>query len=320
MKRRIGVRVQRPLSPRLADRSTHPESAVNRMSERIIYLNGVRVDEENARVSILDRGFQFGDSVYEVIRCYNGVPFLLEGHLDRLGRSLGELYIPWPQQRAEIAKLCIQAARECGPDPSILYLQVTRGVADRAYSPPSDLKPTFVLYCQPYCGRDCSAYTSGISVAILPDIRWHRCDIKTTSLVASVLQKMRAAAAGAEDVLVDREGLGVVESGSGNLFVVKNGIITTAPEGRYILSGISRQLVLRLADEMSIPVILAYPSRADVFGADEAFITSTTAEVMPVTRVDSHLIGRGVPGPITTALISAFRAEVTRSTGYSYER
>ena len=158
MKRRIGVRVQRPLSPRLADRSTHPESAVNRMSERIIYLNGVRVDEENARVSILDRGFQFGDSVYEVIRCYNGVPFLLEGHLDRLGRSLGELYIPWPQQRAEIAKLCIQAARECGPDPSILYLQVTRGVADRAYSPPSDLKPTFVLYCQPHCLRDSSAY------------------------------------------------------------------------------------------------------------------------------------------------------------------
>lgn len=293
---------------------------VNCMVQRIIYLNGVRVDEDNARVSILDRGFQFGDSVYEVIRCYNGVPFLLEGHLERLGRSLRELDIPWPQPIDEVRELCAKAARECGPDPSILYLQVTRGVADRAYSPPDGLRPTFVLYCQSYGLRDSSVYSSGISVAILPDIRWHRCDIKTTSLVASVLQKMRAGAAGADDVLVEREGLGVVESGSGNLFVVKNGVITTAPEGRYILSGISRQLVLRLAEEMSIPVVMAFPSRADVFGADEVFITSTTAEVMPVATVDSRVIGSGVPGPVTTAMISAFRAEVTKSTGYAYER
>lgn len=290
------------------------------MSERIIYLNGVRVDEENARVSILDRGFQFGDSVYEVVRCYNGVPFLLDGHLERLGRSLRELDIPWPQPLEEVRELCSQAARECGPDPSILYLQVTRGVADRAYSPPDGLKPTFVLYCQPYGVRDLSVYSSGISVAILPDIRWHRCDIKTTSLVASVIQKMRAGATGAADVLVERVGIGVVESGSGNLFVVKNGVITTAPEGRYILSGISRQLVLHLAGEMSIPVVLAFPSRAEVFGADEVFITSTTAEVMPVTTVDSRVIGSGVAGPVTTAIISAFRAQVTKSTGYAYER
>ena len=155
-------------------------------------------------------------------------------------------------------------------------------------------------------------------VALLPDIRWHRCDIKMSLVAAS--QKMRAGATGAADVLVERVGIGVVESGSGNLFVVKNGVITTAPEGRYILSGISRQLVLHLAGEMSIPVVLAFPSRAEVFGADEVFITSTTAEVMPVTTVDSRVIGSGVAGPVTTAIISAFRAQVTKSTGYAYER
>lgn len=286
------------------------------MSRRVIYLNGSSVDEDSARVSILDRGFQFGDSVYEVIRCYNGVPFLLDEHLERLSRSLSELGIPSPRPLDKVRELCAEAARECGKNPSILYMQITRGVANRSYSPPSGLTPTWVLYCEEQCLRDQSVYISGVSAVILPDIRWLRCDIKTTSLVASVFQKMRARGMNADDVLVEREGLGVVESGSGNLFVVKNGRLTTAPEGRFILTGISRQLVLRLAEDMDLEVDLAYPARADVYGADEVFITSTTAEVLPVATVDSRDIGAEVPGPITSRMLQAYRSEVTRITGY----
>jgi len=289
------------------------------MSNKTVYLNGKKVSEDAARVSIFDRGFQFGDSVYEVIRCYNGVPFLLDEHLERLERSLGELKIPLPNPIDEIRDLCTQVAREHGTAPSVLYIQISRGVADRSYMPPPGLVPTFVIYCEDMPIADKRLYSEGIAVAVLKDIRWLRCDIKTTSLVASVVQKMNAAARGAEDVLMEREGVGVVESGSGNLFVVKNRCITTAPEGEFILSGTSRGLVLRLAKELSIPVKLAFLQKAEVYGADEVFITSTTAEVLPVCRVDSVRIGDGFPGPITRRLLSAYRAEVARVTNYKYE-
>jgi D-alanine transaminase len=292
---------------------------VSNMSRKTIYLNGTRVQEDAARVSIFDRGFQFGDSVYEVVRCYNGVPFLLDEHLERLARSLRELGIKPIQSLADVRELCIRASHEHGTDPSILYLQITRGAADRTYSPPPGLTPTFVLYCQDEPVRDGQMYRKGIHVAVLEDIRWHRCDIKSTSLVASVLQKMRAASLDADDVLMERRGLGVVESGSGNLFVVKDGCIVTAPEGDYILTGTARGLVLKLAPQLSIAARLEFLSKADVYGADEVFITSTTAEVLPVCRVDSCVIGNGVPGPITQRILKAYRAEVERVTNYRYE-
>lgn len=289
------------------------------MRSKTIYLNGQRVAEDAARISIFDRGFQFGDSVYEVIRCYNGVPFLLDEHLSRLERSLRELSIDLPQPMSEIRDLCVKAAREQGRSPSVLYIQITRGVADRSYSPPSGLVPTFVLYCEDKPVTAERVYAEGISVAVLEDIRWLRCDIKSTSLVASVFQKMSAAAKGADDVLLERAGVGVVESGSGNLFVVKDGCITTAPEGNLILSGTSRALVLQLARGLSIPIKLAVPQTAEIYSADEVFITSTTAEVLPVCRVDSVRIADGTPGPISRRLLRAYRAEVTRETNYHYE-
>lgn len=292
---------------------------VKSMCRKTIYLNGNRVDEDAARISIFDRGFQFGDSVYEVVRCYNGVPFLLDEHLERLARSLRELGIRPPQPLADMRELCIKASQEHGTDPSMLYLQITRGTADRTYSPPPGITPTFVLYCQDEPVRDPRMYQMGIPVAVLKDIRWLRCDIKSTSLVASVLQKMNAATLDADDVLMEREGLGVVESGSGNLFIVKDGCMMTAPEGDYILSGTARGLVLKLAQELSIAIRLAFPSRADVYGADEVFITSTTAEVLPVRSVDSCLIADGVPGPIAQSILRAYREEVERVTNYRYE-
>lgn len=292
---------------------------VNCMCEKTIYLNGQRVTEDAARVSIFDRGFQFGDSAYEVIRCYNGVPFLLDEHLCRLERSLRELSIDPPQSMGEIRNLCVRAAREQGKSPSVLYIQITRGVANRSYAPPAGLVPTFVLYCEDKPIAVASTYVEGISASVFKDIRWLRCDIKSTSLAASVLRKMDAAARDTDDVLMERDGLGVVESGSGNLFVVKDGCITTAPEGEFILSGTSRGLVLRLAKKLSIPVRLAFAQRADIYNADEVFVTSTTAEVLPVCKVDSISIASGMPGPITRRLLNAYRAEVSRLTDFHYE-
>ncbi len=301
-------------------RIRYPDKTVNDMSRKTIYLNGERVSEDRACVSIFDRGFQFGDSVYEVIRCYNGVPFLLDEHLDRLSRSLDQLGMALPRSLSDMQELCKRVAREHGLEPSVLYMQVTRGVADRSYLPPENLTATWVVYCETHRMRERRVYAQGISAAILPDIRWLRCDIKTTSLVASVLQKMRASSMEADDVLVEREGLGVVESGSGNLFVVKDGSLTTAPEGTFILSGTARRLTLKLAQEMGIEVRFAHPSRDQVYGADEVFITSTTAEVLPVSRIDAVSIGGGEPGPVTCRLMEAYRAEVTKVTGYQYER
>lgn len=267
----------------------------------IAFINGRFLPWEEATISIDDRGFQFGDAVYEVIRTYRGAPFELTAHLARLDRSARELSLPQPYTNVQWTRWIQQGLSLAGYEDAKVYIQLTRGVAPREHSFPSDILPTVVMTIRKFHPLAPELRRAGVSACTREDLRWGRCDIKSVNLLANVLAREEGKKAGVFETILVRDGF-VMEGALSNVMAVQDGFVITAPEGPRILSGVTRTLVLELAkkddimiEERFIPVDLLYR-------ADEVFLTGTTLEVLGVVQIDGKTIGSGQPGPITKAL------------------
>ena len=267
----------------------------------IAFINGRFLSWEEATVSIDDRGFQFGDAVYEVIRTYRGSPFELAAHLARLDRSARELSLRQPYTSVQWTRWIQQGLSLAGYQDAKVYIQLTRGVAPREHSFPSDILPTVVMTIRRFHPLAPEVRLAGVSACTREDLRWGRCDIKSVNLLANVLAREEAKKAGVFETILVRDGF-VMEGALSNVMAVQDGVVITAPEGSRILSGVTRTVVLELAkkddiviEERFIPVDLLYR-------ADEIFLTGTTLEVLGVVQIDGKTIGSGQPGPITKML------------------
>lgn len=271
-----------------------------------VYLNGEFGPLETARVSVLDRGFLFGDGVYEVIPAYGGRLFRCDHHLERLERSLREIRIPNPHTREEwcaIFSRLIEAGE--GEDQSV-YLQVTRGVAKRDHAFPDHVVPTVFAMANPIVTLGVGVLEKGIDAVTRPDIRWARCDIKAVTLLANVLMRQEAKEEGAMEAILVREGL-ATEGAASNLFIVRDGTIITPPKGPRLLPGITRDLVLEIAGTHGLPYREADIPETELRLADEVWMTSSTKEVVPVTRLDGQPVGDGRPGPVWQRMYALYQ-------------
>jgi D-alanine transaminase len=269
---------------------------------RIVYVNGEFLDESEARISIFDRGFLFADGVYEVSSILRGGLVDNDAHLRRLERSLRELSMPAPASAAEINAIQRELVSRNRVEEGALYLQVTRGAADREFTYPRDTKPSLVMFTQARSLVDSPAAAQGISVVTLPDIRWKRRDIKTIGLLPASMAKEAAMAQGADDAWMVEDDC-ITEGSSNNAYIVSpDGEILTRHLGSEILAGITRAAILRLSRETGIPVIERPFTVEEARHANEAFATSATTFVYPVVRIDGRSIGDGTPGPITKRL------------------
>jgi D-alanine transaminase len=278
----------------------------------LVYLNGEYVDSSRALVSVDDRGFLFGDGVYEVTRALRGRQFEPERHTQRLRRGLDGLDLRWPfadeREPEEIGRRLLEENALVGRD-AVIYLQVTRGAAPRTHHfPPESTRPTVYLAARAFSAPE-ELRARGADAITHPDLRWARCDLKTVNLLPNVLAKQAATAAGAFEAVFTRDGL-VTEGANTNVWVVADGVARTHPATHAILGGVTRDVVLELAASAGIPVI-EEPVRVDaLWSADEVFVTSTTSDVMPVVRIDGRTIGAGAPGPVARTLYDALVARM----------
>lgn len=278
---------------------------------RTVYVNGAYLPEAEASVSVFDRGFLMADGVYEVVSVLGGKLLDYEGHMVRLKRSLSELGIRNPLADADyLAAFRDLVARNEITD-GLVYLQVTRGnPGDRDFAyPPAETAPTVVMFTQAKPGlAEAPAAKTGWSVVSIPDLRWGRRDIKTVQLLYPSMAKMEAKARGADDAWMVEEGR-VTEGTSNNAYIVKDGRIVTRELSHDILHGITRAAVLRLAAEAQMAVEERAFTIAEAQDADEAFVTSASAFVMPVVRIDGTPIGAGTPGPVAARLREIYLEE-----------
>jgi len=274
----------------------------------VAFINGRFLPLADATVSIEDRGFQFGDGVYEVIRTYHGRPFEVEAHLARLDRSAQAIQLPQPYSSARWSQLILEGIERAAYPESKIYLQVTRGTAPRDHSYAPDLVPTVVMTVRELSPLAASVKSRGGVAMTMEDIRWGRCDIKSINLLANVIARQQSKQAGVFETILIKDG-SVTEGAVSNVVVVRDGSLITAPEGPRILSGVTRAVVLQLARAQGMSVHERYPSQADLFAAEEVFLTGTTVEVFGVVEIDGKLIGTGQPGPVTSRIAGWFSAQ-----------
>ncbi len=267
--------------------------------------NGKLVEEDQVRVSYRDRGYYFGDGIYEVFRLYNGILFEKEAHLDRLYNSLREIKIELPWSREQLSGMVDELAATLGQQDGILYIQFTRGEAKRAHIFPEVCEAVMLGYCEPLV-RPADSIENGIEAITLEDIRWLRCHIKSLNLLANTLAKQEAVEAGAKEAILIRSDDTVTECTASNLLIVKDGIIYTHPNGNLILDGITKQVVKRLAHQLDIPYVEQAFSKQQLMDADEVFLTSTTMEATPIISIDGRPVGTGTPGVVTQRLQVAY--------------
>lgn len=282
------------------------------------YVDGKVIDLTETAIELEDRGYQFGDGVYEVTRVYDGRCFALQGHIARLFRSLRELRIPVVHTQEELTKLHEMMIEESGIQNGNIYLQVTRGVAPRGHAFPERMVPRIVMTIRPGAPMAATIPEEGVRLMTMQDIRWLRCDIKSLNLLPNVLAKQAAKERGCYEALLVRDGI-VTEGSSSNFFVVKDGLVWTHTANNLILEGIIRTLVVhRICPAENIMVIERPFDQEFMRKADEAFLTGTTTEVMPVAKIDDWQVGDGNPGPITSRLAAAYR-ELVRQAAQSEE-
>ena len=273
----------------------------------IAYLNGRWMRPEAARVSVFDRGFMFGDSVYEVMAVYDGQVFTLNQHLDRLQFSLDAIRLSSPHTREEWQLLIEQAVTRGDENPAYLYLQVTRGFAlPRNHVYPGPASPTVLITVMPAPILERTGIDP-IKVVTREDFRWGRGDIKVTSLIANGLLRDEAMAAGYDDAILIRDGE-VTEATAANVFIVSEGVIVTPPASNFLLRGITRDHVIALAGEADLPLAERAITEAELLGADEVWVTSTGQEVWPVGQVNDQVIGRGSAGAVWQTVDDLFQA------------
>jgi len=284
-------------------------------SDTKVYLNGRFLPRDEACVPVMDRGFLFGDSVYEVIPVYGGHLFRLEHHLSRLDDSLAAIRMPDPlSHEAWRGVLRELVGQRPGEDQSV-YLQVTRGPAEkRDHAIPDVVTPTVFAMATPLAPIDPAVASDGIAAITLDDLRWQRCNIKATTLLANVLARQLAKEQGALEAILVRDGL-ALEGAASNLFVFASGRLVTPPKGPLLLPGITRDLVIELAQANHIPLSETDVPLSALASADEIWLTSSTREVMPVTRLDGRPVGGGRPGPVwrrMNELYQAYKAHLRR--------
>jgi D-alanine transaminase len=277
---------------------------------RIVYVNGEYLPEDQAKVSVFDRGFLFADAVYEVTSVLGGRLIDFDAHAARLERSLRELGMAMPCERAELLAIHHELLERNGIEDGLVYLQVTRGAADRDFAYPAEGTPqTVVLFTQSKPGlADSPAAARGIEVISIPDRRWGRRDIKTVQLLYPSMGKMEARARGADDAWMVEDGF-VTEGTSNNAYIVLGDRIVTRQLGEEILHGITRAAVLRMAREAQMRVEERPFTLGEAREADEAFVTSASAFVMPVVRIDGHAVGDGTPGRVARRLREIYLEE-----------
>ncbi len=271
-----------------------------------VYLNGDFMPIEEARVPVLDRGFIFGDGVYEVVPVYRRQPFRWSQHYTRLERSLGRLRIDNPFD-ADGWRGLVDALIARHPwDDQFIYLQVTRGVAKRDHAFPKGVTPTVFGMSSALPLVPAEQLARGVSVVSLPDERWLNCDIKSTSLLGNVLARQSAIDAGAAECVMYRDGF-LTEGSSSNIWVVRDGRVLAPPRDRLILEGIRYGLLHELCESQGLPFEMCPISRAEVESADELMLSSATKEVLPITRLDGRPVGSGEPGPVFARLHAAYQ-------------
>ncbi len=273
----------------------------------IAYLNGDFLPLDQACVPVMDRGFLFGDGIYEVIPVYGGKLFRLTHHLKRLQNSLDAVRIANPLDAdAWEAILTELVERNPGSDQAV-YLQVTRGVAPRRdHAFPEETRPTVFAMSSPSAEPVNITAIQGITAITLPDIRWQHCNIKAITLLPNVLLRQQAIDAGSAEAILLKDGY-AIEGAASNVFIVNNGILTTPPNGPALLPGITRDLILELADANAVLFREGSISEADLRQADEIWLSSSTREISPVTKLDDQPVGSGQPGPVWQTMIGLFQ-------------
>lgn len=271
------------------------------VSDPLVYLNGEYLPLGEAKVPVLDRGFLFGDGVYEVIPVYGGKAFRLDEHLRRLEQSLAGIGMSNPLSDAAWGAIFDRLI--AGAEDQQIYLQITRGVASkRDHAIPAGIAPTVFVMCAPIAPIP----LAGIKAITVTDIRWDRCNIKAITLLANVLLRQEAVEKGSSEAILVRDGC-VLEGAASNILIVKDGVIITPPKGDTILPGITRDLVLELAREQGIPTEERHISLGELRGADEIWMTSSTREILAVIELDGGPVSGGVPGPLWKTLQTAYQ-------------
>ncbi len=281
--------------------------------EVLACLNGETMPVEHARVPVWDRGFLFGDSVYEVFRMYQGRCWLETEHFARLRRSLKELDFP-PYDLDALASRIYRTIAASGILEGTVYVQITRGVVPRSHAfPDPPVTPTELIVVRPYDdGPTARLREAGVKVISHPDLRWKRCDIKSTNLLANCMATEAARCAGGyEAILVDSAGF-VTEATHTSVLWVRQGRLEGTPDGNEILPGMTRQLILRLVKLLAIPFVGTHVTLPELKAADEVILVGTTTEVVPIVQIDEERIGTGSPGPVAQRLWDAYRQEVER--------
>jgi len=282
------------------------------LPDALCFLDGHYGPVRDARISPLDRGFIFGDGVYEVVPAYGGRPFRFDEHMARLDRSLRELRIPNPHTREQwlaITQRLIADRQAAGIANQLVYLQVTRGVAVRDHVMPEGLTPTVFALASEMKQPSASQRAQGVACVTADDFRWRKAHIKSTSLLGSVLARQISADAGATETVMFRDGY-LSEAAASNVWVVKDGAVLGTPTDGLVLEGIRYGLIESICRDEGIPFTLRRVSRDEVFAADEMLLSSATKEVLPVTRLDGRPVGSGVPGPIALRLHAAYQRAI----------
>jgi len=261
------------------------------------FLNGKYLPLEECSISVLDRGFIFGDGIYELLTVYKNNPFYLDQHLARLQRSLAEVKIADPYDEKEWRKLINALIQQSEHEDLAIYIQVSRGVAPRDHFFPESIQPTVFAMANALPLVPKQQLEQGVELITSDDIRWQRCDIKVTSLLANILAKQEAAESSAIEAIMIRDDF-ALEGSASNLFVVKEGVVYTHPKDNLILPGITRDFVLELLQELGIEYKQQRIPKDWLYSADELWITSSTKEVLAATKIDQQSVANGMPGEL----------------------
>ena len=281
---------------------------------RIVYVNGEYLPEEDGKISIFDRGFLFADGVYEVTAVVNSRLIDYAPHLERLARSLRELKMEWPCTQSELRAMHEELIARNGITEGWVYMQITRGAADRDFKFPKGVKPSLVGFTQVKGLLENPDAVTGVKVCTVPDIRWARRDIKSVSLLAPVLGKQMAYEQGCFEGWLMEDGV-ITEGTSSNAYIVKDGVIITRELSNSILAGVTRRVLFALAAEKGVKIEERAFTPEEAYAADEAFLTSASNFVLPIVEIDGKRIGGGQPGPVGRRLREMFLDAVREQAG-----
>lgn len=277
----------------------------------IAFLNGRFMPLSRAKVHVEDRGYQFGDGIYELIRSYHGEVFFLGEHLLRLEESASAIELDLHYTRPEWKKMIMRAHQKSRFPDARIYVQVTRGVAPRNHEIPRKIRPTTVVTVRRFVPLRTRLRKRGVSIMTTEDFRWGRCDLKSINLLPNILAKQKARARGDFEAVFLRNGW-VTEGSTSNIFAVLKGTLVTPPAGPYLLSGITREQVIRLAKQNGLDVKERDISIDEIYQGDELFLTATSIEILPVIKVNGHPIGAGRPGAQTQRLYERFKSLIEK--------